>query len=68
VREVKKVQTNRWAFGYSTYDQMMAFPENKKDLSWLEIPKASELEFDGNKFTITTWEGTLQMTYEIIDD
>jgi hypothetical protein len=59
VREVKKVQSNSWALGY---------PEDKKDFSWLDIPKASELEFDGNKFTITTWEGTLQMTYEIIDD
>jgi hypothetical protein len=59
VREVKKVQTNRWAFGY---------PCEEEDFSWLTIPKAKELEFDGNKFTITTWDGSLEMTYEIIED
>lgn len=57
VREVMKVQTSRWAISLPDTD----------NLSWLDIPKASELEFDGNKFTITTWNGTLQMTYEIVE-
>jgi len=59
VREVKIVLTHRWAFGY---------PCEEEDFSWLTIPKAKELEFDGNKFTITTWDGSLEMTYEIIED
>jgi hypothetical protein len=63
VREVKKARTNRWALGYP-----VGSIKHGSKWSWLDIPKAKELEFDGNEFTITTWDGTLQMTYEIIED
>jgi hypothetical protein len=60
VREVVKVQTNAWG---------IAANKTIRDgsISWLDIPKASELTLNGNEFTITTWEGRLQMTYRLHD-
>ena len=57
VREIVKVKSNTW--GIKT-------PQDD-DISWLDIPKASELTFNENEFTITTWEGRLIMTYRIHD-
>ena len=57
VREVVKVQSNAWE---------IRSPEDEST-SWLDIPKASELTLNGNEFTITTWEGRLQMTYRLHD-
>ena len=57
VRTIVKVQTNRWA---------IQSPEDGT-VSWLDIPKAKELSFNENEFTITTWEGRLKMTYRIVE-
>lgn len=54
VREVVKVQTKAWVI-----------KNQDGENSWLDIPKASELTLNENEFTITTWEGRLQMTYRI---
>ena len=56
-REVVKVQSNAWWIKSSQDDS----------ISRLDIPMASELTFNGNEFTITTWKGRLQMTYRIHD-
>ena len=57
VRTIVKVQTKAWAI------------QNPKDgtVSWLDIPKAKELCFNENEFTITTWEGRLKMTFRIVE-
>ena len=57
VREIVEVKSNRWGIKAPQDD----------DISWLDIPKASELTFNENEFTITTWEGRLIMTYRIHD-
>lgn len=56
VREVVKVQTKAWVI-----------KNQDGENSWLDIPKASELTLNENEFTITTWEGRLQMTYRLHD-
>lgn len=57
VRIVSKVQTNAWVLNF----------EGEERGSYLDIPKAKELSFNGDEFTITTWGGRLQMTYRLHD-
>lgn len=58
IRIVSKVQTNAWVLNF----------EGEERGSYLDIPKAKELSFNGdNEFTITTWDGRLQMTYRLHD-